>query len=129
MRYILIDEQRRGYAIRELQSLDISKPFEVTIKPYKKSRSNAQNNVMWMWLPDIAKHFGYTADELHEVLKVRFLGIESRMVDKQVLIQPKSTTKLTTKQMAEYLTKIEALAEANGIILRKPDDYNLALGR
>lgn len=127
MRYILVDEQRRQNAIKELEGVDISKPLEVTIKPYKKNRTNSQNNLMWMWLPDIAKHFGYTVEELHEVLKVRFLGIESRMVDKQVLIQPISTTSLTTKQMAEYLTKIEVLAQANDIILRIPDDYKYAM--
>jgi hypothetical protein len=129
MRYILIDEQRRRNAINELQGLDISKLIEVTIKPHKKNRSNSQNNLMWMWLPDIARHFGYTEDELHELLKVRFLGIEEKIVDGRTLIQPISTTKLTTKQMAEYLTKIEILARANNIRLKIPDDYKFAMLR
>ena len=31
------------------------------------------------------------------------------------------------REMAEYLLKIEALAESNNIALRRPDDYMLAI--
>lgn len=127
MRYILIDEKRRSNCIDEISKIDITKPIEVTIKPYKKNRTNSQNALMWMWLLDIAAHFGYTEDELHEVLKVRFLGVERKTVGNIDLVQPISTTTLSTKQMAEYLLKIEALAESNNIALRRPDDYMLAI--
>lgn len=127
MRYIIRDEMRRRNCISEIACMDILKPMEVTIRPYKKKRSDAQNNLYWMWLPDIAKHFGYTIDELHEVLKVRLLGVERKTIGDIDLVQPISTTSLDPKAMAEYLTKIEVLANANDIKLRIPDDYHYAL--
>lgn len=55
MQYILIDEQRRQNAIKEIQGLDISKPIEVIIQPYKKSRSKAQNAYWFVGLDKYAK--------------------------------------------------------------------------
>ncbi len=127
MRYILIDEKRRENALEYLKWINISKPVEVTIKPYRKNRSNAQNNLYHMWKKPIAEHFGYTEDELHEVLKVRFIGIEVKMVAGQKLVQPISTTSLDLKQMAEFLLKIEVLAKAHDITLKMPDDALYAL--
>lgn len=127
MRFILIDEKRRENALEYLKWINISKPVEVTIKEYIKNRSNSQNNLYHLWKKPLAEHFGYTEEELHEVLKVRFLGIEEKTVAGQKLVQPISTTSLTTKQMAEYLTKIEILAKANDIVLKMPDDLKYAL--
>ena len=127
MKYILIDEQRRNNAIEYIKSLDIKKPIEILIKPYKKNRSLSQNSTYHMWLADIAPEFGYKPEELHETLKVRFLGVKEYMVDGVKLIKPKSTTELSTKEMAEYMSMVEMLAHSHNIRLRIPDDYNLAL--
>lgn len=127
MRYILIDEQRRQNAIRELQELDISKPMQVDIKPYKKSRTNAQNNLMWMWYPPIAEYTGYTEEELHEIFKEEFIGYNVFMRDGKLYIRPKSSTKLDTKAMTIFLNKVEAIARFLEVRLRYPDDFNLAM--
>ena len=129
MKYILIDEQRRNNAIEYIKGLDIKKPIEILIKPYKKNRSLAQNSTYHMWLADIAPEFGYKPEELHETLKVGFLGVVENVVDGVKLIRPKSTTELSTKEMAEYLSMVEMLAHSLNIRLRRPDDYTIALAR
>ena len=122
MKYILRDKQRRENCKDYIDKLD-DKIYEVFIKLYKKNRSVAQNNTYWMWLADMSPDIGYTTKELHEVLKVRILGVDRRVVDGVELVIPKSTTELDTKEMAEYLTKVEILAATLGIKLRQPDDY------
>ena len=130
MRYILVDEERRNNCIKEIQGLDINDPFEVVIKPHVKKRSLAQNNLYYMWLPYIAEWMGQSKEETHRDLKVEYLGvIESKTKSGQLLIEPISTTTLHVKEMAEYLTCVEVLANENGILLPVPDDYNFALMR
>lgn len=127
MKYILIDKQRRENCKEFIDKLD-NKTYEVHIKEHKKNRTKSQNDTYWMWLADIASHFGYTEEELHETLKVRFLGVDEYIVDGVTLRKPKSTTKLKTKEMAEYMLKVEMLARQNDIRLRIPDDYKYAMG-
>ena len=125
MRYILTDEVRRLNAIEYIRQQ--KGVLQVDIKPYKKNRSNSQNSTLWMWLSDLADHFGYTPEELHEELKVKFLGVEEKTVAGELIRQPISTTGLSTKEMADYLNKVEILARNQGVVLRYPDDYALAL--
>ena len=44
----------------------------VIIKPMPKTRSPQQNNYYWMIVKAVAKEIGYTHDELHEIVKVKF---------------------------------------------------------
>ena len=44
----------------------------IYIKTLPKSRSPQQNNYYWMIIKDVAKEIGYTHEEMHEVVKVKF---------------------------------------------------------
>jgi len=44
----------------------------IVVKPIPKSRSPKQNNYYWMIIKSVAKEIGYTHDEMHEVVKVKF---------------------------------------------------------
>lgn len=125
--FIINTEEERAAAANYVAHLRKSPVMCVEVKPYSPNRSVSQNRLMWMWLGVIAKEQGYEPEELHEILKVRFLGIESKMVDGQVLIVPKSTTALDVKGMSAHLMKIEALAVSLEINLPKPDDYRYAM--
>lgn len=127
MRFILIDEERRRNAVEHVRQVCIDKPMRVDIKPYKKKRSGSQNNTMWMWYEPIAEHIGETPEELHEIMKTRFLGVDEKVIDGILMRTPKSTRKLTTKEMADFLNKIQALAINLGITLPIPDDYHYAM--
>jgi len=74
MKYLLIDDKRTQNCIDHIKSLEPNGKWEVTIMEYKKKRSLAQNALYHMWKPYLAKHFGYTDEEMHEELKYAFIG-------------------------------------------------------
>ena len=80
---------------------------EVVIRKYKSKRSNEQNSYYWGVVLDIlSKHTGYESDEMHEILKFKFL--RKRINNEVEYVQ--STTKLNTAEMEEYLEKIRRWA-------------------
>ena len=44
----------------------------IVINTLPKTRSPQQNNYYWMIVKSVAKDIGYTPDEMHEVVKVKF---------------------------------------------------------
>jgi hypothetical protein len=80
---------------------------EVVIRKYKSKRSNEQNSYYWGVVLDIlSKHTGYESDEMHEILKFKFL--RKRINNDVEYVQ--STTKLNTAEMEEYLEKVRRWA-------------------
>jgi len=127
--YILNSSYRREEAIKHLKHIDRGPPIMcVSIKEYRDTRSQAQNRLYWMWVNIIAKDQGNTPEELHEALKVRFLGFEVKHILGREVVIGNSTKELTTKEFTEYLNKVEALAQALEIKLPIPDDYGYAMG-
>jgi hypothetical protein len=82
--------------------------IEVVLRKQKAARSNNQNSYYWgVCLEILSNHLGYTADEMHEILKFKFL--KTVKADMEYI---KSTTKLNTAEFEEYLTKIKQWAAA-----------------
>jgi hypothetical protein len=51
--------------------------YEISINKFRKSRSLQQNRYMWgVVYKLIADHTGYTADEVHQLMKDRFLSYD-----------------------------------------------------
>lgn len=127
MRYILRDEKIKQNCIKEIEAL--YGVYEVVIKPYKKDRSAAQNRLMWEYITTLADYTGNSKDDMHEILKLRFLGSETITALGYKIERPRSTTKLTTAEFTDYLDKIDALAIQLGVRLPKPEDlYYEAMG-
>jgi len=127
MRYILIDEKRRSNCIDEISKIDITKPIEVTIKRYKKNRTNSQNNLYHMWKEPISLASGYSEKELHEILKLNFLGADLYLYKGDYYLKPISTSEQSIPDMANFLRKVEAVGNFLEAPLRRPDDYMLAI--
>jgi hypothetical protein len=86
----------------------------VTIKPFKFTRSQQANRYYWAALIKLCSdETGYTSEEMHEYFRRKFLTPEV----KEVLGEPTeiypSTTKLTTKEFAEYMDKITTFMREN----------------
>lgn len=128
MKFIILNEKVRTNAIEYIKQQNIDKPLQMDIKPYKRNRTLSQNNLYWMWIPYLAEHFGYTEEEMHDELKYAFLG-ETTYINRKGIerVKPISTTTLKTKGMADYLTKVEVLANKEEIKLPIPDDYKFAM--
>lgn len=79
-----------------------------------KSRSNSQNSYYWgVVIKELSEHTGFTPDEMHEVLKHRFLGYFKTTREGRELWTCKSTTALSSGDMEEYLSNIRTYASIN----------------
>lgn len=120
--YIIRDETMRQRVSDLVDALDLTKPWSVTIEPYKKKRSLSQNALYWKWVGIIADETGNDNDDIHEAFKGMFLtpravqiGIESREI--------RSTVKQNTDEMKTYMDKVYAYATSQlGILLPIPEE-------
>lgn len=86
------------------------KDVELTVKAWSQRRSDAENRYYWGVVVEIlANEFGYLPDEMHEILKAKFLR---RWATGKVGAFPfaGSTATLQTKAFQEYLETIRTWA-------------------
>jgi len=119
MLFVTVRDDVKQRAIEHIQSLE--GVWDIEITKHKKSRSVSQNRLMWMWLNIISNDTGNDPDDLHELLKMKFLGTEKKVFMGSEIERPKSTTKLSTLEFTNYLDKIETLATSIGIVLPHPE--------
>jgi len=120
-RIIIREERHREHAINRIVALKIdpAAPMEVTIKPYKKNRSLEQNNLMWDWFTAIANHTHHSPEGIHQMMMVRFLKPVLHDTPDGVIPQY-STSKLTVKEMSEFLENIDHWSGSLAIPLTIP---------
>jgi hypothetical protein len=102
-----------------------SKQWTVTVKRYQKQRSLPQNALMWKWYTIIGNHLGYDKDEMHDVLREKFLPwTELELCGVKVKrLTSTSSDDFTVAMEAEYLSAIDRFAAQElGIILPHPED-------
>src|ERR1700744_1450672 len=91
----------------------------VHIERRKKSRSKEQVGYYWgVVLPYIAEHTGYLPEDLHEIFKSRFLRAKKTWRGTAITTL-RSTSDLSTSEMAEYLSSI--ILEANEMGIQVPE--------
>ena len=71
-------ERSRWMAFVQAQPL----PLSVECKPWRKSRSNDQNALLWAMYAPIAEHMGYDREDIHEWMCGRFWGWKDIKVPK-----------------------------------------------
>lgn len=101
------------------------KQWVVTIKRYRKQRTLPQNALMWKWYTIIGNELGYTKDEMHDVLREKFLPWEEVEICgvKKKKLTSTSDPSFTTTMEAEYLNHIDRFAAQElGILLPHPED-------
>ncbi len=124
------DLQRITGAIAHVASLADSGSVVVNIKPYKASRSSAQNRLYWRWIGQIAKATGETKRGTAMVYQAELLEptiVECRGMSFEVV---RSTKDLSVDEFSEFLQQFQAMAAAEGHALESLDDLlNMAMGR
>ena len=129
------------------QAIESGKPLVVRINQTPDERSAAQNRLYWKWIGEIRRKTGQDEDSLHYEFKKKFLIYiyrrddqdfaetcnaiamlkqneceEYRVIAEQV-IRLCSTTKLSVKQMTEYLNYVHDFAVTQlNVFLTVPDD-------
>ena len=107
---------RRTDVDKYISSL-IGQRVEVIIRKPKTSRSTLQNNYYWGVVVELlSNELSYDQDEMHEILKYKFL--QSNAMGMPYI---KSTTRLSTGEFEEYLSKIKRwAAEFLNIVVPDP---------
>jgi hypothetical protein len=96
--------------ILKLKALDLENVrYVANVKEKKTTRSIEQNARLWKLYTELGNHIGETPDRVHELMGYKFLR-ELITVNGETFENIKTTTKLTTAQMADYQTKIEQWA-------------------
>ena len=99
--------------VEKLKNLDWTKSWRVTVVEAKANRSLEQNERLWELYTSIGNHLGIEKDKIHELMGYKFLRYQSEIAGMPVELI-KSTTKLTTKEMAEYQEQVEFFASTMG---------------
>lgn len=96
----------------------------ITIKPYRKNRSDNQNRYYWgVVIKILADEFGFEPDEMHEVLKQKFLVSEKLRIGKEEFVVTKPSHDRDTVEFEEYLSKIRTWASVDlGVAIPLPND-------
>ena len=71
-------ERTRWLAFVQAQPL----PLDVEVKPWRKTRSNEQNALLWAMYGPISEHMGYDRDDIHEGMCGRYFGWKDIKVPK-----------------------------------------------
>jgi hypothetical protein len=102
-------------------------PVEIRIARQKATRSLEQNAWYWSCLVGlVAEHTGYTADEIHEIYKAKFIPKHFAIADgngevKGEFVIGGTTTSLSTKEFTEYAEAIRMwAADELGVVIPDP---------
>ena len=82
------------------------KEVEIRIRERSANRSREQNSLYWKWVDIMAKEIGYTKEEMHTLIKYKFLKrnvIDEDGVEQEII---KSTTTLTSKEFSLFMNEL-----------------------
>jgi hypothetical protein len=120
----------RQSIVERVKSLPDDGSVVVIIKKAEESRSIAQNRLMWRWFGEIAEETGYTKQDVHDIFCSQILGTKVvRRFDGMEVEVINGTRELKVREMADFLTQVEAMATNMGWYLSHPEDsYYKAMG-
>jgi len=136
----------RTHAIIDNAQVSTDTPYEVTVKPYELTRSQAQNRLYRKWLSIICEETGQDTESLHIFFKERFLvpslcAADDKFAErvqavkqlrrdgahemadfaKGIILDYASTTSLKVRGMTTYLDNVSVFAAELGITLSQPE--------
>ena len=112
----ITSEETLEHARRQIGELDLTKAWEVEIKPFAFNRSTEQNKRYWALIKELGDFLGYDEGEMHELMKYKFLSYKQEMLGDEMVVIP-STSKLTIKEFVSYLNQVERFAVSLGFKL------------
>lgn len=100
--------------------------YTISVDKPKQSRTLAQNKYYWgVIVPMLSSEFGYFKDEMHELLRRKFLSYtKENPYTGEAEMFARSTTKLSTADMEIYLESIRAWALSEfAVYLPLPNEF------
>ena len=117
IRLKITSEETLEHARKQIGELDLTKAWEVEVKPFAFNRSTQQNKKYWALIGELGSFLGYDEGEMHELMKYKFLSYKQEMLGDEMVVVP-SSSKLTIKEFVEYLSKVERFASTLGFQLQ-----------
>ena len=109
--FVLSAASIRDRAMAAVGELPIGNPpLAVTVSAHKAKRTQSQNARYWAMLGVMAEHTGHEAEEIHDLMRAKFLEHREVTIGGQQYTILQSTTRLSTAAMAAYIERIEAWA-------------------
>ncbi len=95
---------------------------EVIVKQPKTLRSLRQNKYYWGVVVEmLSEYTGYSREEIHEILKSKFLS-NTKEIGDETITYSRSTATLTTKEFEIYLQRIREWGLIKlGILIPEPE--------
>lgn len=128
--HLIKDNAGRDRLVQQIMRLPLDKEaFEVSVRKYRKERTNAQNRLYWVWMGWLADETGSDKDAMHDHFRKKFLGCETVMVFGKEVEKLKSTKEMKVPEFIDYLTRVEAACSEFGYVLPAPVYYQEAMDR
>ena len=89
--------------LNDIAKFDNDINIVIEVREAKNIRTNAQNKLWWKWMDVIANETGNNKQEIHSILKNKFL-LKEEMIDGEIHQGLKSTTTLSKEEFSK-LTK------------------------
>ena len=126
MRQVIVTKENGRLAgVADIEGLFALLPngtYDVVVKRHREHRTLSQNDLMWMWLKCIEDATGTPKQDIYDIYCKKFL-LRSVSYGDRIELVSGSSSSLNTKQMSEFLEKIQADAATEfGIILPTPQD-------
>jgi len=135
--------------MRVFMARDAEKTWKITFEEYKRNRTIAQNNLLWLWHTEKADHVGEDKETVHERFKYRHVlpillrdGEDEGLMElygmarsskaaMKALVGVLSTTHLNTKQFTEALEEYDRrTVQVHDLVFPHPEDtYREAMGK
>tara|TARA_R110002012_G_scaffold150099_1_gene309413 strand:- start:666 stop:1049 length:384 start_codon:yes stop_codon:yes gene_type:complete len=80
--------------------------IEIKIKVRTNNRSNEQNSLYWKWINIMSEETGFTIEEMHELVKYKFLKRTSINNNGVEEVKLKSTTTLSVKEFTKLMDDV-----------------------
>jgi hypothetical protein len=80
--------------------------IEIRIKIRTNNRTTEQNSLYWKWINIMSEETGFTKEEMHELIKYKFLKRTSINNNGIEEVKLKSTTTLTVKEFTKLMDDI-----------------------
>jgi hypothetical protein len=106
------------------------KPLLVTVKQYRRDRTQSQNAALWgVAYPPLIEFTGYTKDELHEVMCRSFFGTTEKQLAGQTISRPCRTTTtdeaghwdpIDTQEMRSFYEHVQRIGAEMGCYVPDP---------
>jgi|TARA_R100000084_G_scaffold70667_1_gene31317 hypothetical protein len=80
--------------------------IEIRIKVRTNNRTTEQNSLYWKWINIMSEETGFTKEEMHELVKYKFLKRTSINNNGVEEVKLKSTTSLTVKEFTKLMDDV-----------------------